>query len=95
MSFLDNIMGSDNKLSDKDIAMDVLKDSKFGVESLSVAVSEAVDPQLRNMLSGQLTSAVNEHFKLSDMLIKKGWYPAYDSPDQQLRSGYNESQKSV
>lgn len=62
------------------IAKDMIKDSKFGVISLTAAAAEAVNPELRQMLGKQLDKAVTEHFELSDMLINKGWYPAYDEP---------------
>lgn len=67
MSFLDTLLGNDDKLRDKDIALDMIKDSKFGATSLSAAVAEAVNPELRAMLKQQLDKAVTEHFDLSDM----------------------------
>ena len=71
MSILDTLLGTDNKLSEKDIAADMLKDSKFGVKSLSGAAAETVNPELRTMLRLQLDAAVKEHFELSDLAIKK------------------------
>ncbi|MEW9097232.1 MAG: spore coat protein [Clostridiaceae bacterium] len=45
---------------------------------------ETTNHQLRQMLTSQLNSCINDHFKLSDMVISKGWYPAYDSPQEQI-----------
>lgn len=95
MSFINRLLGDNDKLEDRDIAQDMIKDSKFSVTSLSLAVSEAVNPQLRQMLKQQLDEAVNEHFQLSDTVIEKGWYPAQDEPLEQLRQGYEKSQKLV
>lgn len=93
MSFLDALLGNDDStLSDKDIALDMVKDSKFAVTSLSAAAAEAVNPQLREMLRGQLDKAVTEHFELSDIVINKGWYPAQDQPMEQLKQEYESSQ---
>ncbi|WP_297426800.1 spore coat protein [Clostridium sp.] len=93
MSFLDALLGNDDSsLSDKDIALDMVKDSKFAVTSLSAAASEAANPQLREMLRGQLDKAVTEHFELSDIVINKGWYPAQDQPMEQLKNEYENSQ---
>ena len=93
MSFWDNLLGNnDATLKDKDIAQDMIKDSKFAVTSLSAAAAEAVNPKLREMLREQLDNAVNEHFELSDMVIDKGWYPAKDQPIEQLRNEYENSQ---
>jgi similar to spore coat protein len=92
MSFLDKLLGTDTKLEDKDIAQDMLKDSKFGVISLSSTGAEADNPQLREMLRQQLDKAVTEHFELSDILINKDWYPAQDEPLEQLKKDYDNSQ---
>ncbi|EKQ55579.1 MULTISPECIES: spore coat protein [unclassified Clostridium] len=93
MSFLDALLGNDDSsLSDKDIALDMVKDSKFAVTSLSAAAAEAVNPELREMLRGQLDKAVTEHFELSDIVINKGWYPAQDQPMEQLKNEYENSQ---
>lgn len=93
MSFLDKLFGTDDTtLADKDIAQDMIKDSKFAVTSLSAAAAEAVNPELRDMLRGQLDKAVTEHFELSDIVINKGWYPAQDEPMEQLRNDYENSQ---
>lgn len=86
MSILTSLLGmDDNALDERDIAMDMLKDSKFGVTALSNAAAEAVNPDLRNMLRTQLDTAVKDHFELSDLMIRKGWYPAYASPQDQLQ----------
>lgn len=92
MSLLDNILGNNTNLTDKDIASDMLKDSKFGISTLSMAATEAVNPSLRQLIDTQLKVAVDDHHRLSDMMIKKNWYPAYDNPTQQLRNEVRESQ---
>lgn len=91
MSFLDKLLGTDEKLIDKDIVQDMIKDSKFCSTSLSTATAEAVNPELRTMLKQKLDNAVKEHFELSDMVINKGWYPANDQPIQQLEKDYEDS----
>lgn len=92
MSFWDTLLGNDDStLSEKDIAQDMIKDSKFAVTSLSTAAAEAVNPELRNMLREQLNKAVDEHFELSDIVIDKGWYQAQAQPIEQLRNEYEDS----
>ncbi|MDP4142856.1 MAG: spore coat protein [Bacillota bacterium] len=87
MSILESMFGSDPILiSDKDIAFDILKDSKFGVSTLSKATLESVNPQLRQMLDAHLAASIGEHHKLSDILIQKNWYPAAAAPDLQLKN---------
>ncbi len=94
MSFWDDLFGNDNTttLTEKDIAQDMIKDSKFTVTSLSAAATEAVNPELREILRCQLDKAVTEHFNLSDMVINKGWYQAQDEPIEQLKNEYDDSQ---
>ncbi|MBD7910498.1 MULTISPECIES: spore coat protein [Clostridium] len=91
MSFLNMLLGDNDKLTEKDIAQDMIKDSKFGVTSLTGAVAEATNPELREMLKSQLDKAVSEHFELSDILINKNWYPAYDGPAEQLKKDYEKA----
>lgn len=91
MSFLDTLLGTDNKLGDKDIVLDMIKDSKFSATSLSAAVAEAVNPELRKILKQQLDKAVTEHFELSDIVINKDWYPAQEQPMKQLQEEYQNS----
>lgn len=95
MSLLDRFTDNNSKLESKEIAADMLKDSKYGITSLASATAEAVNPQLRNMLGQQLDKAVTEHFELTDMVIKKGWYPAFDEPIEQIRKEYNEAQNII
>ncbi|MDP4087726.1 MAG: spore coat protein [Bacillota bacterium] len=93
MSILNSLLGlDDTSLGEKDLAFDMLKDSKFGVTSLSTAAVETVNPELRSLLRCQLDNAVKEHFQLSDILIKKGWYPAFDTPQDQLKKEEQMSQ---
>lgn len=93
MSIFDNLLGNQSDLSDKDIALDMLKDSKFNISTLSKAATEAVNPQLRQILNSQLSTSINEHYQLSDILISKNWYPAYADPNQQVKDEYNQAKE--
>lgn len=98
MSWLNNFLSDDEsgnsngKLSDKELALDMLKNSKNDITILSRAVSETMNPQLRQMLTNQLNACINDHFKLSDMAVQKGWYNAYSNPGQQIRQDMQEAQ---
>lgn len=79
------LIGNDNTtLGDREIGSDMLKDSKFAVLSLGQAITEIVNTELRQILAAQLTAAVNNHYQLSDMLVRKEWYKPYLSPQQQM-----------
>jgi similar to spore coat protein len=77
-------------MSDKDIASSLLMDSKHDITGLSKCAMESTNPQLRNILTKQLNSCMTDHFKLSDMAIKKQWYDAYASPEDQIEKSLNE-----
>lgn len=66
---------------DKIIAFDMLKDSKYCITGLTRAATEAANPQLRQFISSSLDECVQEHFRLADLMVSKGWY--YPSDIQQ------------
>lgn len=92
MSIMDIILGGNNTLTKKDIAIDMLIDSKSHIASLAKATAKAINPELRKILASQLDSTIKNHFELADIAIRKGWYPAYDSPEEQLTKIYNDSE---
>lgn len=95
MGIIDTLMGNENGLSDKDIAFDMIKDSKFGIVGLTMALAESTNSQLRQMLSSQLNTCIAEHHRLADLAIKKDWYLANAAPVQQVQNDYRDSQNAV
>ncbi|MBC8062666.1 MAG: spore coat protein [Clostridiaceae bacterium] len=92
MSLINNLLGNSSMtLRDRDVSYEILKDSKFTISCVSKAAMETTNPQLRQLLSSQLTETLNKHFELSDLMIKKGWYDANDDPNQQLQKDILES----
>jgi similar to spore coat protein len=77
-------MPVNNAMTEKDIALDLITSSKTTITTLTKVLTETTNPQLRNTLKNQLNACVNSHYKLSDISISKGWYNAYDNPQQQL-----------
>lgn len=84
--------GGNTQITDKDIAMDMLSMSKGDIEQLGKAITETTNPQLRLTLTNQLSSAINSHFRLSDMAMKKGWYDAKTCPTQLINQDLGEFQ---
>lgn len=72
-------------LSDRDIAMNMLKDSKFALSSMSMALMETTNPQMRKMMTSHFMASVAEHYALSDLAIAKKWYMAPLPAQEQLR----------
>jgi similar to spore coat protein len=82
-------------LSDKDILNDLIKDSKFGLLELAIALSECTNPQLRQLLISQFNRCVNDHHALTDLALKKDWYPFNTSPSDQIQIDLAESEKTL
>lgn len=78
-------MDQNNKLTEKDIALDLITSSKATVTTLAKVLTETTNSQLRDTLRGQLTACVNSHYRLSDIAMNKGWYNAHQDPQQQLQ----------
>ena len=95
MGFFETLMGNDTSLNDKDIVFDMLKDSKFGLTGLTMAIAESTNPQLRQMLTTQWNSCVTNHHKLSDIALKKDWYQAYATPYQQVQTDLRDSRDVI
>lgn len=79
-------------MDDRNLASDLLKDSKFAVISLGQAVSEITTPQLRQVMLKKLNSAVDFHYQLSDLAVSKQWYQPQLAPIQQLQQDFQLSQ---
>lgn len=94
MKILENLTGTEGEtFTNKDIAQDFTKDLENSIISLSIAACETTNPQLRQILDAQLISAINKHHELSDMMIKKSWYNAYDEPIEQVKNSLMESKR--
>lgn len=78
-------MMQNNSLREKDIALDLLTSSKGTIATLAKVLTETTNSQLRDTLKSELNNCINSHYRLSDMAINKGWYNAYEDPQQQLQ----------
>ncbi|EGW39680.1 spore coat protein [Desulfosporosinus sp. OT] len=78
-----------SSLNDQDIVNDMLKDSKFSIHSITVALGESTSSQYREKLVSLMNSCIDEHFKLSDFAIQKNWYQPNLPLDQQLQQVSN------
>ena len=95
MGILDMLKGKNMILRDKEIVYDMLKDSKFGLIGLTFALAECTNPQLRLILLDQFNRCVIDHHALTDLAMKKGWYPSNTSPLDQIRIDIAESQMAL
>ena len=80
-TIIKNITGL-KKLSDQVIATDFLLATKTAVINYSIAITEAYNPEVRFVLKNQLKDAIVTHEVMSNYMIKKGYYHAYDLKEQ-------------
>ncbi|KLU62973.1 coat F domain protein [Peptococcaceae bacterium CEB3] len=80
-------------MMDKDYALDMLKDSKLALHSLTMALAESTNPLLRETLTNVLNASVDRHFRLADIAVNKGWYAQPNlAPLDLLKQDMTESQ---
>jgi similar to spore coat protein len=75
--FIQNMTGMGG-ITDQVIATDLLLAAKSGIIMYSVAVSETIQPELREVLTEQLNMAINLHAQVSDFMLAKGYYNPHD-----------------
>ncbi|MPW24775.1 spore coat protein [Alkalibaculum sp. M08DMB] len=80
-TLIENITGL-KKLNDQVIATDFLIAAKSVVINYSIAITEAYNPEVRLVLKNQLKDVIATHEVISDYMIKKGYYHAYDLKEQ-------------
>lgn len=78
---IEKLTGMD-KMTDQVIATDFFVSAKSSVQNYAVAITETMSPLLRTVLLNQLNDAIASHEAISDYMIKKGYYNAYDLQEQ-------------
>lgn len=90
---MENLTGM-NVLSDQVIATDFLIAAKSGVRNYALALTETASPQVREALKNQLNQAIATHEKITNLMISRGWYNAYDL-NQQLQMDIQNSDTAL
>lgn len=73
-----------NMLTEQIIATDFLLSAKSGVKTCAAALAETASPQVRATLRKQLDSAIATHEQITNYMMKKGYYHAYN-PQEQIK----------
>ncbi|MGI6344327.1 MAG: spore coat protein [Bacillota bacterium] len=79
-------------IDDKTIAADLLNGVKAGIKSTASALTEAATPEVRRTLQRQLQDSLNFHEQLTNFMMQKGWYHAYNV-NQMVQSDIQAAQK--
>lgn len=72
------------KLSDRDIAIDLLCSAKHGIEDLTRAGLESSNPRLRQTLRQMRDQAEDAQEKLGQVAMKNRWYLPSSPADQNV-----------
>lgn len=78
--------------TDQEILMDMMNSSKQGIRNYAWAISETATPELRNVLTQQLNTAIRTHETISNFVMKKGLYHAYN-PQEQIQMDIQNAQQ--
>jgi similar to spore coat protein len=81
-------------LTDQVIAADFLISTKSGIMNYALALSETTTPSVRTVMKNQLDQAIAMHGQISDLMIKHGWYSAYDI-NQQIQLDMKNADKAL
>lgn len=71
-------------INDQDIMTKMLADSKAALHCQTVALAEASNSQLREIWTSHLNTAIDEHFKLADIVVGKK-YDANPDPIEMIK----------
>lgn len=80
-ALIEKLTGMD-KMTDQIIATDFLVSSKSGVQNYAVAITETMTAELRATLIKQLNEMITTHEAITDYMMSKGYYHAYDLQEQ-------------
>ena len=80
-TIVENLTGM-NVMTDQVIAQDLLIAAKSGIKNYALAITETATPEIRSVLQAQLQDAISFHAQLTDYMVQKGWYKAFDVQEQ-------------
>ncbi|MFC3420094.1 spore coat protein [Salinicoccus hispanicus] len=79
---LDSILKNSGLKTDELIATELLVSSKATVRAYAVALTETVNPEIRDMLKRQMTQALNQHARITDYMVANGMHHPFDLEKQ-------------
>lgn len=78
---IEKLIGMD-VLTDQVVAMDLLISAKSGVRNYAMAVTESGTPEIKEVLIRHLEEALDLHERISNYMMEKGWYHAWNTSEQ-------------
>ncbi len=90
-TMIQNLAGMAN-MTEQVIATDLLLGSKAAIKNYATALTETVTPEVKETLRRHLDIAIDNHEKITDYMVSKGYYHVYN-PAEQSRLDMNASDK--
>jgi similar to spore coat protein len=81
-NIIQNIAGMGN-MTEQIIASDALIAAKAGIKMYAQVLTETATPEVKEVLHRHLETAIETHSRITDYMIKKGYYFPYD-PEHQM-----------
>lgn len=79
----------------KTLAMSSLSASATTAAAYLTATLEATTPEVRRLFGEYLTQSLMANETLTGLAVKRDWIKPYDSPEIQLSTTYQESEKAL
>lgn len=80
-NMIQNMVGMGN-MTEQVIATDFLLASKQSIKNYSWALAETASPGVRDVLRRQLDVAIGTHERITNYMMDKGYYHAYNPQEQ-------------
>jgi similar to spore coat protein len=80
-AILENMTGM-SSLTDQVVTYDLLMGNKAAIKTYAAALTETTTPEIRAMLSKQLTQLQQSHEQITAYMVSKGWYHPFQVKDQ-------------
>lgn len=82
-------------INDETIAHDVLAGAKMLSTSAASAMGEAATPEVKQFFERCLRDSTEDHGRLMQIMMKKGWYQPYAAPEEQLAMDMQKAQNLI
>lgn len=80
-NMMQNMTGMGN-MTEQVIATDFLLAAKTGIKNYAAALAETASPEVRDALRRQLDVAIGTHERITNYMMSKGYYHAYNPKEQ-------------
>ena len=79
----------------KTLALSSVSTAAMAAGAYLTATLEATTPEARRLFQEYLTQCLLAHDNLTGLVLKRDWVKPYDTPENQLSSTYQESEKTL